>query len=46
MKKVIFTLLFLVLNFALAWAGDEPATSNPTERPSTWFNPTRITSGP
>jgi len=26
MKKVIFTLLILVLNFALAWAGDEPAT--------------------
>jgi ammonium transporter, Amt family len=27
MKKVIFTLLILVLNFALAWAGDEPATT-------------------
>jgi len=26
MKKIIFTLLFLVLNLALAWAGDEPAT--------------------
>ena len=26
MKKIIFTLLILVLNFALAWAGDEPAT--------------------
>jgi Amt family ammonium transporter len=26
MKKVIFTLLILVLNFARAWAGDEPAT--------------------
>ena len=26
MKKVILTLLILVFNFALAWAGDEPAT--------------------
>ncbi|MGB7918934.1 MAG: ammonium transporter [Desulfobacterales bacterium] len=26
MKKVIFTLLFLVVNFTLAWAADEPAT--------------------
>ncbi|MFZ0728007.1 MAG: ammonium transporter, partial [Desulfobacterales bacterium] len=27
MKKVIFTLLFLVVvNFTLAWAGDEPPT--------------------
>jgi Amt family ammonium transporter len=26
MKKVIFTLLFLIVNFTLVWAGDEPPT--------------------
>jgi len=27
MKKVIFTLLFLIVNFTLVWAGDEPPTT-------------------
>ena len=35
MKKIIFILLFLVVSFALAWAGDEPPTveSNHGHRP-------------